>query len=151
MSIDRNAPDVKALGIPDGFRHWAGDPAEDRIGPFFWRQTAPGRVESVFRVQPHHVNTYGAVHGGVLMTFADYTLCLAAIEQEGDTVVTVSATCDFVDAGRNGELLTGIGETTRLTGSLAFTRATLYAGERVLMTASGVIKRSARKSPPSTP
>lgn len=143
MSIDRNA-----LGIPEDFRHWAGDPAEDRIGPFFYRVAAPGRVETALRVQPHHVNTYGAVHGGVLMTFADYTLCLAAIEQEGDMVVTVSATCDFVDGGRAGELLAGVGETTRLTGSLAFTRATLYAereGARVvLMTASGVIKRIRR-------
>ncbi|MFZ5723685.1 MAG: PaaI family thioesterase [Pseudomonadota bacterium] len=140
------AIDPRALRIPDGFRHWEGDPAEDRIGPFFYRQPAAGRVESVFRVQSHHVNTYGAVHGGVLMTFADYTLCLAAVEKEGDVVVTVSATCDFVDAGRDGELLTGIGETVKLTGSLAFTRAILVAdrggaGERVLMTASGVIKR----------
>ncbi len=137
--------DPSALGIPDGFRHWEGDRAEDHIGPYFFRWLGGGRVDTAFRVQPHHVNTYGAVHGGALMTFADYTLCLAAMESESDVVVTVSATCDFVDAGRAGELLLGHGETTRLTGSLAFTRATLCAerdGARVpLVTASGVIKR----------
>ena len=126
--------------IPPGFRHWAGDPAEDRIGPFFYRLHDNGRAENTFVPQSHHCNTYGNVHGGVLMTFADQCLCLAAIESEADVVVTVSATCDFVDAARDGERLTGDGELVRMTGSLAFTRVTVRAGDRVVMVASGVVK-----------
>lgn len=136
MTIDR-----AALHIPDDFRHWSGDPAEDHVGPFFFKPEGEGRVHTAFRPRPHHCNTYGGVHGGVLMTFADYTLCLAAMQSEADVVVTVSATCDFLDAAREGELLLGEGQTMRMTGSLAFTRATIRAGERVVMTASGVIKR----------
>jgi uncharacterized protein (TIGR00369 family) len=132
---------VSGLDIPDGFRHWAGDPAEDRIGPFFYRMTGAGRVQNTFCPQAHHCNTYGNVHGGVLMTFADQCLCLAACESEADVVVTVSATCDFVDAAQQGEWLLGEGERVRMTGSLAFTRVTVRAGERVVMVASGVIKR----------
>lgn len=140
MSVDR-----AALGIGEEFRHWSGDRAEDHIGPFFYLPVAPGRVETRCRVQSHHVNTYGSVHGGVLMAFADYTLCLAGIESEADHVVTVSATCDFVAGAREGELLLGEGEATRVAGSLAFTRAVLSVerdGRKVvLMTASGVLKR----------
>jgi uncharacterized protein (TIGR00369 family) len=130
-----------SIEVPDGYRHWPHDPAEDHIGPFFYRPLGNGRVLTRCRVQAHHCNTYGSVHGGVLMAFADYTLCLAAIESEADAVVTVSATCDFVAAARAGDVLDGEGELTRLGGSLAFTRAVLRSGDRVVMTASGVIKR----------
>lgn len=139
MSFDR-----ASLHIPDDFRHWTGDAAEDHIGPFFYKPLGEGRVQSAFRARPHHCNAYGIVHGGVLMAFADYTLCLAAMQGESDMVVTVSATCDFTDSLREGELLIGEGETTRMGGSLAFTRAVLRAGDRVVMTASGVIKRPRR-------
>ncbi len=125
---------------PPGFRHWP-DPAEDRIGPFFYRLEAPGRVIAHCEVLAHHCNAYGGVHGGVLMTLADYTLCLAAIDSEQDAVVTVSANCDFVSGAKAGEVLAGEGERVRAGGSLVFTRAVIRAGDRVIMTASGVIKR----------
>lgn len=136
MTFDR-----ASLHIPDDFRHWSGDPAEDHVGPFFFKPQGEGRVQTVFRPRLHHCNTYGGVHGGVLMTFADYTLCLAAMQSETDTAVTVSATCEFLDAAREGELLAGEGEVMRMTGSLVFTRAVICAGERVVMTASAVLKR----------
>lgn len=136
MTIEKSA-----LNIPEGFRHWQGDPAEDHIGPFFYKVVGAGNVQTAFLPQKHHCNTYGGVHGGVLMTFADYGLCLAAIESEADSVVTVSATCEFIDAAREGEWLSGTGELTRMTGSMAFTRVVIRAGDRVVMTASGVIKR----------
>ena len=135
------AIEPSVLQVPDGFRHWPGDPAEDRIGPFLFRADGEGRVSTAFRAQPHHCNTYGGVHGGVLMTFVDYTLCLAAMQAETDVVVTVSANCDFTDGARDGELLLGEGEVVRAGGSLVFTRAVLRAGDRVVMVASGVIKR----------
>ena len=135
-----------SIVAPPGFRHWPNDPAEDHIGPFFYRIDAPGRVATRCEIQARHCNAYGGVHGGVLMTFADYTLCLAAIDDERDAVVTVSAHCDFVDGMRVGDTLAGEGELVRAGGSLRFVRATLRAGDRVVMVASGVIKRL----PPST-
>jgi uncharacterized protein (TIGR00369 family) len=138
---------MSGIVAPEGFRHWAGDPAEDRIGPFFYRVISAGRVQNTFTPVAHHCNTYGNVHGGVLMTFADQCLCLAACESEADVVVTVSATCDFVDAAVQGEALLGDGELVRMAGSLAFTRVTVRAGERVVMVASGVVKRVRPKTP----
>lgn len=136
MSID-----PLALGIPEGFRHWVGDPAEDRIGPFFFRRGGDGRVQTALRVQPHHCNAYGIVHGGVLMTFVDYTLCIAAMADDQDRVVTVSANCDFTASARAGELLLGEGEVVRAGRRLVFTRALLRSGDQVVMGASGVVKR----------
>src|SRR5690554_3669574 len=74
--------------IPGDFRHWDGDAAEDHIGPFFYRPVAGG-IETAFRPRPHNCNSSGAVHGGVLMTFIDYTLCVAAVAGTDERVVTV--------------------------------------------------------------
>ena len=54
------------------------DPAEDHIGPFYlWRDESrdPPVCEAGMVTAPHHTNVLDTVHGGVLMTFADYTFC----------------------------------------------------------------------------
>jgi acyl-coenzyme A thioesterase PaaI-like protein len=60
---------------------WTRDNFEVNNGPF-WHREENGRVRCVFRVEQKHINGGGAVHGGCLMTFADY--CLFAI---GNTVL----------------------------------------------------------------
>ena len=131
------------LDIPAGFRQGQGDPAEDHIGPFFFRLTDNG-VETVFRLQPHNCNSHGSAHGGVLMTFIDYTLCVAAVGNTGESVVTVSCNSEFVDGAAAGSLLFGRGEVVRRTGSLVFTRGTIEADGRPVLTASAVVKRIRR-------
>ena len=127
------------FNIPDGFTHADGDPAEDYIGPFFYRMNDDG-IESALRVEDRHCNGLRMVHGGVLMTFADYTLGVAAIGREGRVCVTVSCNQEFVSPGFKGNLLRGRGELIRKTGSLMFVRCTLSVNDRVVMTASGVFK-----------
>mgnify|MGYP003675417112 CR=1 FL=1 len=78
--------------IPEGYKHWAGDPAEDNIGPFFFKSMAP-KSETALCLQEKHCNMFGIVHGGVLMAFVDYTLCLAGLESTEEGCVTV--TCDI--------------------------------------------------------
>jgi uncharacterized protein (TIGR00369 family) len=135
------APD---LDIPAGYRHWQGDPAEDHIGPFFLRPAAHG-VETVFRLQPHNCNSHGTAHGGVLMTFIDYTLCVAAAHDTGEKVVTVSCNSEFIDGAAAGSRLFGRGEVIRRTGSLVFTRGTIETADgRVVLAASAVVKRIRR-------
>lgn len=112
--------------IPAGYHHYQGDPAEDHVGPFYFRLTEQG-VETLFRLQPHNCNSHGSAHGGVLMTFIDYTLCVAAV-------------------GSTGELLYGRGEVLRRTGSLVFTRGTIETADgRVVLSASAVVKRLRRR------
>lgn len=128
------------FGLPDGFRHYAGDPAEDRIGPFFYRP-ADGYVEAAIKLEAHHCNAFGSAHGGVLLTLADYTACLAGMRDEQDAVATVSLNADFVSAAQSGMLLIGTGRCTRPGKRTLFTQVEIRSGETVVMTASAVLHR----------
>ena len=84
------------------------------------------------------------------MSFADYCLFAIAspiLEAPG---VTVSFSCEFLDAAREGELIEATGEVTRAGGSLIFLRGLLKSGERPLFTFSGTIKRVKRRTPAAT-
>jgi acyl-coenzyme A thioesterase PaaI-like protein len=63
--------------------------------------------------------------------------------------VTVSFACEFLDAGREGELVEGFGEVTRAGSSMIFLRGILTSGERKLFTFSGTLKRVKWRSPPA--
>lgn len=126
--------------VPLQYSHWVGDPAEDRMGPFFFR-IEQGVVYSAFRVQAGHCNSHASVHGGLLMAFADYTLCIAANEGKNEGVVTVSCSNEFIGPAVAGDLVCGCAEVTRRGGSLVFVRAVLCVDERTILTSSGVIKR----------
>ncbi|MEM7344403.1 MAG: PaaI family thioesterase [Chloroflexota bacterium] len=127
--------------IPEHFKHWNGDPAEDHIGPFFYYRDENGTINTALRVQAHHCNVYKITHGGILMAFADYTLGITAMESENDQIVTISCNNEFVNHASEGDLIVGHGELVRPTRSLVFTRATLTVGERTLLTSSGIFKR----------
>lgn len=129
----------EAYDIPARFKRLNDDAAEDHIGPFFYCPTESG-AEAAFRPGAHNVNGLGTVHGGVLMTFIDYTLCVAAVCRTGLPCVTVSLNSEFVGPGAEGALLLGLGEVTRMTRSLVFTRGEIRSGGDVLLTASAVVK-----------
>ena len=125
--------------VPAGYQHWAGDPAEDNIGPFFCKSMAP-RSETALRLEEKHCNMFGITHGGVLMAFADYTLCLAGIENTEQGCVTVTCDNQFIAAAKAGELLLGYGELIRRTRKLAFVRAVLQVEDRVVLSATATLK-----------
>ena len=117
------------------------DPFEDRVGPLGYKVDA-GRISFVFDAQPHHRNSSDSLHGGMLMTFADYAICLTAVwDQPGEKCVTVSFNCEFVTAGRVGDRVESVCEVVRRTGSLTFVRGQVFVGERVLLNCSAVVKR----------
>lgn len=129
----------KDYGIPEHFQHYPGDPAEDFVGPFFYYREE-GICYTAFRVQPHHCNMSGSTHGGILMSFADYCLCMAAFTEEMETVVTVNCNSDFIGPSREGDLIIGETEITRQGKNIAFTRCRLLVDDQPVLTASGVIK-----------
>lgn len=131
--------------IPEGYEHWDGDNAEDHNGPFFYRME--GEVaHTLFRVKPHNCNGHGILHGGVMMMFADFNLCVAAIGGSRDAVVTVTCNNEFVGPAFEGDLIEGRGELICKGGSLIFTRSTLTANGKTILTSSGVIKRLRQSS-----
>lgn len=132
--------------IPSHFQHYPGDTAEDFIGPFFFHREHEACVEgskcyAAFRVQPHHCNMGKSTHGGILMSFADYCLCMAAFSPDLVGVLTVNCNSDFIGSSKAGDLIMGEAEITRNGKSLAFTRCRLLVNDQPIMTASGVIKK----------
>ncbi|MFL6836373.1 MAG: PaaI family thioesterase [Bradyrhizobium sp.] len=138
-----NRPDlhVQTEGEFKGWRTWGRDSFETNTGPFWHRMDENGRVQCAFRVEEKHLNGMRNVHGGAFMSFADYCLFAIASSELQGPGVTVSFSCEFLDAAREGELVEGRGEITRAGGSLIFLRGTLKSGERTLFTYSGTIKR----------
>lgn len=128
--------------LPPGYRSYDYvDPFEDLVGPLGY--TVDGEtIRFAFIVGPRHCNTQSTVHGGMLMTFADYALCLTAVwDQAGEKCVTVSLNCEFVAAGQLGDVIESAAEVVRRTGSLAFVRGQVTAGDRTLVNYSGIVKR----------
>ena len=134
------------MHIPEGYElfEWV-DPFEELVGPLCFKEDADGRVRFAFEAQPKHANTSGQIHGGMLMTFADFALCLAAIHGlPGERCVTVSLSCEFTAPGQVGDFIESTAEVVRRARSLTFVRGTITAGDRTLLNYSGIVKRLAR-------
>lgn len=137
----------QAFGIPEHFQHWLGDCAEDHNGPFFFAvdEEQTHLVTTAFRVRAENCNAHKTLHGGILMMFADYTLCIAAIGGSQEAVVTVTCNNEFIGPAFDGDLVIGRGEVTRKGGSLIFVRAIIEVDGKPILTSSGVVKRVKRR------
>lgn len=133
--------------LPDGYLTDAAssalfDPAEDHIGPFYFKKVGD-RWRFAFVAETRHCNTFDIIHGGVLMTFADFCLCLDATDHYvEESCVTVSFNCEFVAAGKKGDLIESKPELVRKTRTMAFVRGTVFSADRTLLSYSAVVKLS---------
>lgn len=118
------------------------DSYEDRSGPMYETRDDITPKRCAILLEPHHCNTFGIVHGGLMMTFADFAIFAAAREAIGPNGgVTVSMTSDFVAAARAGELLQATVDVTQATRSMVFVRGREYVDDRTVLTFSAVIKK----------
>ena len=133
-----------AVGDGDwaGWSTWApGDPYEDHVGPFYARRDDAG-VLCGFLPAAHHRNGSGAIHGGALMSFADFALfAIAGGGEQGVHGVTVAFTAEFLAAVRPATLLTARGEVLRGGRSLIFVRGTMEQDGVTVFAFSGTLKR----------
>ena len=129
------------------------DPFEDHMGPIYYRLEGDARqagsVHCVLPTHEAHGNYAGGVHGGALLTFADYALCLVAGRAaDGVTntsfALTVSIAAEFLDAARIGPPLEARGEPLQVTGRLAFARGSITQEGRTIALWSGVCRHVAR-------
>ena len=130
------------MRIPQGYETDPGfDPAEDLIGPFYYQHVGD-TYKFAFVAEERHCNLIGIVHGGVLMTFADFSACIEATDRYKDeNCVTISFNSNFISAGRVGELMECNANVTRKTGSMVFVTGEVFSNNEVLLTYSTVIKR----------
>lgn len=134
--------------LPKGYRTYDYvDPFENLVGPIGYKVDGD-QIRCCFRVGQKHVNTQSTLHGGMLMTFADYALCLAAIwDKPGEKCVTVSLNCEFVSPGQVDDVVESTAEVVRRAGSLTFVRGQIFVGSRTLVNYSGIVKRFSVVSP----
>lgn len=127
--------------VPPGFTTTAlFDPFELHCGPFFDRG-APGPRHQAFRVDERHVNLQGICHGGMLLTFADSAMGLAAWDAtDRAPCVTVSMQATFVRPARHGELVEVTPEIVRRTRELIFLRGDFKVGGELIATVTSVWK-----------
>ena len=130
------------MALPTGYSEYGyNDAFEELVGPLGYKVEGD-TISLAFRADARHRNTGDTVHGGMLMTFADFALCLTAVwNQPGERCVTVSLNSEFVAAGREGDLVESVCEVVRRTRSLTFVRGTLFVGDRILLNFSGIVKQ----------
>ena len=135
-------PSIASEGEFKGWQYWPEEPFESRAGPFYRTVDADG-VLGAFRAERRHMNAGGSVHGGCLMSFADFMLFSIAWDafEDGSMGVTLTFNSEFLDAAREGELVTSRGEVTRMGKSTIFVRGMIYSDDRPAMSFSGTIRR----------
>lgn len=137
---------VKQDGEFAGWRFWEGDPFETRSGPFYYRREDDGSYVSAFRAEPRHMNGGGSMHGGCMLTFADFALFAIATDTlAGDHAVTLNLAGDFLGAIAPGALVEARGEVTRGGGKTIFVRGLVTGDGTPALSFTGIIRRLTRR------
>jgi uncharacterized protein (TIGR00369 family) len=137
----------------DGWFMYVGlDPFEDLAGPFYMREEPDGTRRSAFRVEEKHLNGGGGIHGGCLMTFADFALFAIGHEALKDSQsVTATLNGEFVGPAGLGDLVECTGDVVRAGRSMVFIRGLITCAGEPLLNFSGVIKKTKSRGPDGSP
>ena len=110
------------------------------VGPILARREGDGWAYA-FRSGPQHENRQGAVHGGMLMTFADHAIGATAWEAGGRRKsVTMQLDCQFVSAAVPGDFVECRGRVVRTARSVIFMAGEMTVGDRIVLSATGIWK-----------
>ena len=141
-------PTLVTEGEFAGWQTWPNEPFEyHAAGPFYLRREEDGSMVAAFRAEHKHMNAGGVVHGGALMTFADYALFALALTGENDGYgVTVAFTSEFISGAKEGELIEARGEVVGGGRSLTFVRGLMTADGRPVLNFSGTIKKHHKRA-----
>lgn len=126
-----------------GWSTWSdgADPFESSIGPFCFREDG-GEIRCAFMPTRAHLNGGGAIHGGALMSFADFSLFAIARHALTDSrAVTVTFNGEFISSGAPDVMVEATGEVLRATRTMIFVRGLIRQADRTLLAFSGALKK----------
>lgn len=125
-----------------GWQTWPEEPFEhDTAGPFYFSVDEKGPV-AAFRAERKHMNAGGAVHGGCMMAFADFSLFAIAHEHIKDEYgVTVAFNSEFLSGPKEGAYIEARGEVLRAGKSIIFVRGIITGDGKPSLNFSGTIMR----------
>jgi len=119
-----------------------GDPFEDLAGPFYFRVGDDGRAVCAFRAERKHLNGGGFLHGGCVMTFADFSLFVIARDViDGSRTVTATFNGELVGTAHEGDLVECAGEVVKAGRSMVFVRGLITCAGEPVMSFSSVLKK----------
>lgn len=125
-----------------GWQYWENEAFEAKTaGPFYYSVDEKGPV-TAFRAEKKHMNGGGVVHGGCLMTFADFSLFALAHDHMNDDSygLTVAFTSEFLSGANLGDLVKARGEVLKAGRSIIFVRGLVSSNEVPCLNFSGTIK-----------
>ncbi len=132
--------------VPEGYKHYAGvSPAEDNVGPFYYRKDGDS-LHLGMMADEKHANGMGAVHGGILLCYADYAATMLALSGVKENCVTITLNSDFLAAAHVGDWIEGTGAVTKRTGSLTFLRGELSVKGKPVLSFQSVLRRIPKPS-----
>ena len=143
MSADafQNRVTIVTEGEWAGWGRWTMHvPFEQRAGPFFIRRHEDGDLQAGFTPQDQNCRHSGIVHGGSLLTFADYSLFVIAAEAMGEQDgVTVSLNSEFLSPAVPHKRLTARGKVTKAGKRMIFVQGQMEQEGRPVLAFSGII------------
>lgn len=116
------------------------DPFEAHMGPLFERMDEAGTGIFGFIADERHVNAEGAVHEGMMLTFADAFLGGAAHRGAGKSCVTLSMQGSFLSPARLGDLIECRTRLERKTRAIIFVSGRFSVGDEDVMTVTSLWK-----------
>jgi len=110
-------------------------------GPFFEKLDATPIIRA-FSVQSTHLNPEGVVHGGALLTFADYIIYRAIGDEIGHHIkfATINLNSNFTAAAKASDDVFGHASIIRKTKSVIFAEGKIFTDKQTIMQASGIWK-----------
>ena len=135
-----------SANIPEGFKPFKFSIGFiDQVGPLYGKWDG-GRLLMGFRVEPRHCNPGQVAHGGMLATFADMLLPIAARMQSKADVgfaPTVNLTLDFIAPARLGSWVEGTADFLKAGKSLFFAQGLATADGVLCLRANAIFKVTA--------
>lgn len=108
-------------------------PFDEFLG-FQYEQVSSDSIKITMPIQPLFLNSVGVVHGGVISSLADVTLCntLGANEDGKQKAVTVDLDVTFLK-GAKGESLTAIAKLVKSGKNLSHAECQIYDDQENLV------------------
>jgi uncharacterized protein (TIGR00369 family) len=137
--------------VPAGFVRLSFPPSAfvEMTGPMYGRREGGGFTLG-FVVEAKHCNAAGVCHGGMIATACDMLLTVGSNIQSNQSrfLPTISMTCDFLAAVKEGSWVEGRVSVLRTTRNLLFASGVLEVpGGGAVARASGVMKLAAEPDP----
>ena len=138
------------MNPPEGFEPIeSASPFNQHIGPL-WHRLDREQLVIGLRLERHHTNRAGNLHGGMVSTIADFTLGQnigwTLSPEPGDpgarpSIATVSLTTEFIGTARIGDWVHTDTQIDAVKRTMVFATTRLLSGENIIARASAVFRR----------